>query len=69
MLFSNLSNTIFAIFFLFFSRLQLMKPGFSAFKGADIPKDLLHEPAGFFAVLPHPVAMVGIGAHRDDLAA
>ena len=46
-----------------------MKLGFSIRKCADIAEDLPYQLHSFRAILPNTVAVVGIGAHCDDLTA
>ena len=46
-----------------------MENGFSALKGTDIAKDVLHHLAGPVRILAYPLGIVGIGADGHDLAA
>ena len=46
-----------------------MKLGLSIYKGADITENILHDPGRFPAVLTDTAAMMGIGAHSDNLSA
>ena len=46
-----------------------MKNRISFLKCTDIAENILQDIAGIPAVLPYPVAAVGIGANSNDLAA
>ena len=42
---------------------------FPVCKGADMAEDILHDFCRLTAVLPYPIAVVGIGTNGDDLTA
>ena len=49
--------------------LYFVENRFSAFKSADVSKDISQQFTAIGGILPHPAAGVGIGANGDDLTA